>query len=125
MGPLFFSGGEADAIRLLMYLHAYAAQGVGQPRLVLPSAVILRQHHRRKLGLPPVSDTEHARSRRGIVYQIHQIRRVKAHSRFPLQHWLLLAVYRTAGKRGAFVQHLHQRRTLRLPTLTLAMTIIE
>ena len=88
MGPLFFSGGEADAVRLLMQLHTHAAQSVGQPRLILRGAVILRQHHRRKLGLPPASDTEHARSRRGIVYQIRQIRRVKSHPRFPLQHWL-------------------------------------
>ena len=108
-----------------MQLNAHAAQGVGQPRLILPGAVILRQHHRRKLSLPPVRDAEHARSRRGVVYEIRQIRRVKSHPRFALQHWLQLAVYRTAGKRGAFVQHLHQRRTLRLPALTLAMTIIE
>ena len=108
-----------------MQLHTHAAQGVGQPRLILRGAVILRQHHRRKLSLPPVRDAEHARSRRGVVYEIRQIRRVKSHPRLALQHWLQLAVYRTAGKRGAFVQHLHQRRTLRLPTLTLAMTIIE
>ncbi len=88
MGPLFFSGGEADAIGVLMHLNAHAAQSVGQPRLILRGAVILRQHHRRKLGLPPVRDTEHARSWRGIVYQIRQIRRVEGHPRFALQHWL-------------------------------------
>ncbi len=56
MRLLFFSGGETDAIRLLMYLHAHAAQGVGQPRLILRGAVI--QTH-----IPPKAESA-ARQRR-------------------------------------------------------------
>ncbi len=79
-------------------------------------AVILRQHHRRKLSLPPVRALNIRVPGVGLCTRFA----ISGEEKSPALHPATLAATGgppRRGKRGAFVQHLHQRRTLRLPAL--------